>query len=137
MKRPTHPQATAHIDSVGIIGVDTPSETPQNPRMAPDDRPTETLPDPWLFDSELLIRELDRCREMLLLIPAKDAATHFAIKIAVDANWNLRETIRYLLALHREGQRAWTKRAIELSKRQNKRNDTPTEVRPVAANRSA
>jgi hypothetical protein len=52
--------------------------------MAPDQRPPETLPDPWLFDSELLIRELDRCREMVLLIPAKDAATHFAIKIAVD-----------------------------------------------------
>jgi hypothetical protein len=105
--------------------------------MAPDQRPPETLPDPWLFDSELLIRELDRCREMVLLIPATDAATHFATKIAVDAIWNLCETIRYLLALHREGQRAWTKRAIDLSKRQTKRNDTPTEVRPVAANRSA
>jgi hypothetical protein len=105
--------------------------------MAPDQRPPETLPDPWLFDSELLIRELDRCREMVLLIPAKDAATHFATKIAVDAIWNLRETIRYLLALHREGQRAWTKRALELSKRLKNRNSTPTEVRPVARNRSA
>ena len=29
----------------------------------------EKLPDPWLFNSESLLRELDRCREMVLLIP--------------------------------------------------------------------
>jgi hypothetical protein len=99
MKRPNHPRATAHIDSIGIIGVDTPSETPQNPRMAPDDRPPEKLADPWLFDTEHLLRELARCREMILLIPAKDAPTHSAINIAINANWNLEQTLRYLLQL--------------------------------------
>jgi hypothetical protein len=89
--------------------------------MAPDQRPPDKLPDPWLFDTERLIRELDRCREMILLIPATDAATHSAINIAVNANWNLREQIRYLLALHREGQRQWQRRATKaLSKRQTK-----------------
>lgn len=29
-------------------------------------RPPEKLPDPWLFDSESLLRELDRCRELVL-----------------------------------------------------------------------
>ena len=105
--------------------------------MAPDQRPPETLPDPWLFDTEKLLRELARCREMILLIPATDAATHFAIKIAVDANWNLEQTLRHLLHLHCEGQRAWTKRASALSERQTKRTEKRTEVRPVHATRSA
>jgi hypothetical protein len=29
-------------------------------------RPPEKLPDPWLFDSEALLREPDRCRELVL-----------------------------------------------------------------------
>jgi len=32
--------------------------------MAPDQRPPDTLPDPWLFDSEALLNELDRCRDL-------------------------------------------------------------------------
>lgn len=35
-------------------------------------RPTETLPDPWLFDSEALLRELDRCSETVLQIPINE-----------------------------------------------------------------
>ena len=106
--------------------------------MAPDQRPPETLPDPWLFDTEALIRELDRCREMILLIPARDAAAHAAINIAINANWNLRETIRFLVATRGAGQREWQRRAAKaLSKRQTKRDETPTEVRPVLAHRSA
>src|ERR1017187_2755615 len=41
-------------------------------------RPVDKLPDPWLFDSEKLLRELDRIREMVLLIPAPTHETHFA-----------------------------------------------------------
>jgi hypothetical protein len=63
------------------------------------------LPDPWLFDSEKLLRELDRCRELVLLIPAPTHETHFAINTAVDAIWNLSQNLRYLLHLHRDGQR--------------------------------
>jgi hypothetical protein len=101
--------------------------------MAPDQHPPEKLPDPFLFDSEALIRELDRCRELVLQIPATTHAVHFASNIAITALWNLREHIRYLLALHREGQRQWQRQA----QRQTTRNDTPTEVRPVHTHRSA
>lgn len=71
------------------------------------------LPDPWLFDSEKLLRELDRCREMVLLIPAPTHETYFAINTAVNAIWNLQEQLRYLLYLHREGQREFAKQQTE------------------------
>jgi hypothetical protein len=76
-------------------------------------RASETLPNPWLFDSEKLLREIDRCREMVLLIPAPTHETHFAVNIAVSAIWNLREDLRYLLGLHRQGQRAFARRHAE------------------------
>jgi hypothetical protein len=74
-------------------------------------RPVDQLPNPWFFDSEALLRELDRCREMVLLIPAPTQATHFAVNNAISAIWNLREQLRYLLSLHRDGQRAFAKKA--------------------------
>jgi hypothetical protein len=68
--------------------------------------PVAKLPDPWLFDSEALLRELDRCRETVLQIPITNAnATHFGIQLAVNAIYNLTENLRYLLHLHREQQR--------------------------------
>jgi hypothetical protein len=70
-------------------------------------RPPEHLPNPWLFDTGKLLRELDRCRELVLLIPAPTHEAHFAANIAIDAIWNLREHIRYLLSLHRQGQSSW------------------------------
>jgi hypothetical protein len=70
-------------------------------------QPENNLPDPWLFDSEALLRELDRCRELTLQIPITNPnATHFGIQVAVSAIWNLTENLRYLLHLHREQQRA-------------------------------
>ena len=72
--------------------------------------PPEKLPDPWLFDSESLLRELDRCRELVLEIPISNPnATHFGINVAVTAIWNLRDNLRHLLQLHRQGQSAWAK----------------------------
>jgi len=48
------------------------SDIPHSPGMnghsAPD---RQHLPDPWLFDSEALLRELARCRETALQIPIK------------------------------------------------------------------
>ena len=84
-------------------------------------RPPEKLPDPWLFDSESLLRELDRCRELVLDIPATTHAVHFASNIAVDALWNLRENLRYLLALHLEGQRAFAKQSTEAEHKEQKK----------------
>jgi hypothetical protein len=69
--------------------------------------PAAKLPDPWLFDSEALLRELDRCRETVLQIPVTNPnATHFGIQLAVNAIYNLTENLRYLLHLHREQQRS-------------------------------
>jgi hypothetical protein len=73
----------------------------------PPARPTEKLPDPWLFDSEALLRELDRCREIVLQIPITNPnATHFGIQLAVNAIYSLTENLRYLLHLHRDQQRS-------------------------------
>jgi len=71
-----------------------------------------TLPDPWLFDSEALLRELDRCRETALQIPTNGDcnATHFGIQATVNALWTLRENLRYLLRLHKDMQRSFRKR---------------------------
>jgi hypothetical protein len=77
----------------------------------PNSQPTQHLPDPWLFDSEALLRELDRCRQTVLQIPITNAnATHFGIQLAVNAIWNLSENLRYVLHLHREGQRAFRRK---------------------------
>jgi hypothetical protein len=72
------------------------------------------FPDPWLFDSEKLLRELDRIRELVNAIPnnADRHATHFQREIASIALWNLRETLRHLLGVHREGQRDFAKKAV-------------------------
>src|SRR5205807_872401 len=75
-------------------------------------RTTDKFPDPWLFDSEALLRELDRCRELVLQIPIDNPqATHFGINNAIGAIWNLTQQLRYLLHLHREGQRAFGAKA--------------------------
>ena len=68
------------------------------------------LPDPWLFDSQALLRELDRCREMVLLIPTPTHASYFAANIAINALWNLREQLQYLIGLHAAMQRDWQAR---------------------------
>jgi hypothetical protein len=93
-------------------------------------RTPDQLPDPWLFDSEALLRELDRCREQVLLIPAPTHAAHFAINNAVGSIWNLRENLRYLLALHRQGQRAWAIKTATKSQRKIKLRTHPSSDQP-------
>jgi hypothetical protein len=75
-------------------------------------RTPDKMPDPWLFDTEKLILELDRCRQLANAIPCNGDlhATHLGIKTAVNAIWNLREHLRYLLHYHREGQRAFARK---------------------------
>jgi hypothetical protein len=81
------------------------------PRQSPENivamHSPDKLPDPWLFDSQVLLRELDRCREMVLLIPTPDHATYFAANIAINALWNLRQQLQYLIGLHTAMQRDW------------------------------
>jgi hypothetical protein len=98
-------------------------------------RPPEKLPDPWLFDSEALLRELDRCRELVLEIPITNPnATHFGINVAVTAIWNLRENLRYLLALHREGQRAFAKQSADAETRAQKKTAQHAQSKIVRIN---
>ena len=96
-------------------------------------RTPEQLPDPWLFTTEKLLRELDRCREMVLLIPAPTHEAHFAINIAVNAIWNLTQHLRYMLLLQREGQTAFGKRA----ETQHKARKVPTGTLPRAGSKDA
>jgi len=86
---------------------------PQPPRR----RQPEQMPDPWLFDTVALLRELDRCRELILLIPATTHAVHFAANNALDCVWNLQQNVRYLYHLHCEGQRAFARKAEELNRK--------------------
>jgi hypothetical protein len=76
------------------------------------------FPDPWLFDSEKLLGELDRCRELVMAIPdnADRHATHFQREIAITALWNLRQTLRHLLHVHREGQRQFAKKTASTAR---------------------
>ena len=77
----------------------------------------DKLPDPWLFDSELLLRKLEQCRDLVMQIPISNpAATHQGVKIAVTTISNLPNDLRFLLHLHREGQRAFARKA-ELPKK--------------------
>ena len=79
-------------------------------------RPPEQLPDPWLFDSEKLLNELGRIAELVDQIPIADShATHFAINRAAQAIYDLREHLRFLLHLHREGQHQFSRKAAEQS----------------------
>jgi hypothetical protein len=84
----------------------------ENPPSVLTLHPPDTLPNPWLFDSEKLLRELDRIREMVLRIPATTQEVHFASNNAISAIWNLTEDLRYLLSLHRGMQRSWAKKTI-------------------------
>lgn len=75
-------------------------------------RTPDKLPGPWLFENEALLRELDRCCELVLQIPIDNPqATHFGINNAISAIWNLTQTLRFLLHLHRDGQRAFATKA--------------------------
>ncbi len=95
----------SYINSVSALRHITLSKHERRtPTEAPD---RQHLPDPWLFDSEALLRELARCRETALQIPVTNPnATHFGVQLTVNAIYNLEENLRYLLHLHRDGQRA-------------------------------
>ena len=77
--------------------------------------PPEKLPDPWLFDSESLLKELDRCRELVAQIPSPTHRAYFAINVAIDALWTLRQTLRHLLGIHVAMQRDFVKKHSPLA----------------------
>ena|ERR1700736_3978292 len=95
------------------------------------------FPDPWLFDSEALLRELDRCREKVLEIPVDTHAGYFASTIAINSIWQLRETLRELLALHRQGQRAFASAIQDASRANEESNHRQTQLRGKAELRAS
>ena len=76
--------------------------TPQ--RLTPD-----RLPDPWLLDSESLLSELSRVRELALRIPPVRNDLLGPINSVIDAVWDLEQRLRYCLHLHCAAQRDFAK----------------------------
>ena len=74
-------------------------------RLSPD-----RLPDPWLLDTEGLLSELARIRELALRIPPVRNDVIGPINSVVDAVWDLEGRLRYSLHLHCEAQRSFARR---------------------------
>src|SRR5437868_5778602 len=70
----------------------------ENRAATPAVHPVEKFPEPWLFDTEALLKELDRVRELILMIPLHQD-TFGPTDTAVRAVWGLQERLRYLLQL--------------------------------------
>ena len=76
----------------------------------------EKLPTPWLADSEWLLEELAKAREDALRLPwSVNNASN--INSVVDRLWRLEQQVRFLLHLHRDGQRAFAKQVARAQKR--------------------
>jgi hypothetical protein len=75
----------------------------------------DKLPNPWLVDSEHLLKELARIRELALQVPLHMDCV-LPTNSVVDAIWRLEEQLRYLLHLHREGQRQFARKASSIIK---------------------
>ena len=78
--------------------------------------PPEALPSPWLIDSEYLLNELSRLRELVLRVPYHNNST-LPINTVIDSIWRMEEQLRYLLQLHKQGQRSFAQKvqASEMS----------------------
>lgn len=72
---------------------------------------TKRLPDPWHYDSEALLKELARLRALTLQIPIVTTENHSAINTVIDGIWRLEKDLRFLLHLHKEGQRSFARKA--------------------------
>lgn len=72
------------------------------------------LPDPWLFNSEVLFRELTKVRESILRITPNEN-TLSDINAALDRIWRLENNMQFLLQLHAQKQRSFRAKAEELT----------------------
>jgi hypothetical protein len=73
-------------------------------RLTPD-----RLPEPWLLDTEGLLQELARIREIAVRIPPVRNDILGPINSVIDAVWDLEQRLRYCVHLHCETQRAFQK----------------------------
>jgi hypothetical protein len=99
---------------------------------AVDDRQNAALPNPWLFDTQELISALDRTRETMLRIPNATHEVYLRTLAAIDEIWRLREHLRELLAVHREMQRSFAKRAVTLPNSVSRHVRQPHTAAPAA-----
>ena len=77
------------VRSLATEGVANPSD----PFMQ---RPPHELPDPWHYDSEALLADLDHVRQLVLMIPHRN--DNFGqINTVLSAVWELQQRLRYLL----------------------------------------
>lgn len=88
----------------------------------------QKFPTPWLADSEWLLAELTKTRETILRIPLQ-LGNQSDIQAAIDRIWNLEKNLRFLLHLHREGQRSFAKRATDSPSVRRRRPGRPQIVR--------
>jgi hypothetical protein len=80
--------------------------------MQPEHLRPEQNPDAWLLDTELLLRELDRCHALTIQIPISTVnATHVGIQTAANAIWDLKQLLRFCLQNRSEAHNA-TQRAF-------------------------
>ena len=106
------------------------------PQMAPEHIRPEQMPDPWVLDTEALLTELARIRDLALRIPATRNELIGPTNSVIDAVWDLEERLRYCYHLHCEKQRQFLRHAAaELSNRQKKPLDRQAEARPANASR--
>ena len=70
----------------------------------------QKLPDPFLYNTQALIRDLDSVRELVLRIPVHND-TVLPSNAAISSLWDLRERIRELAVLRLQSQRHWQKKA--------------------------
>jgi hypothetical protein len=67
------------------------------------------FPNPWQFDTEQLIAELDRARELVLAIPLSNASFG-PVNTATATLWELRERLRWIAGEVAARQRAWSRK---------------------------
>jgi hypothetical protein len=89
-----------------------PSEESETRELTPD-----KFPDPWTVDTEYLLKELTRIREVTLRIPVT-TESYSSIQLVINALWNFEEHIRYCLRLQRDGQQAFRRRVAETEEKE-------------------
>lgn len=104
---------------IQIIRTSAPMDSPEKPR---------SMPTPWLADSEWLLSELTKTRETILRIPFR-LDNQSDLQAALDRVWRLEQRLRFLLHLHRDGQRQFASKAAKAAVQKSKAASSPKIVR--------
>jgi hypothetical protein len=73
-------------------------------------------PSLWLVDNAYLLGELQRIRELVQKVPLASLAMSLPLQTVSDAIWSLERQLRDILAVHRDGQRAFAKQQMASEK---------------------